>query len=356
MGSKRDMRRGSQATAVFVIILGTFAIMACIVSLLLYLHYEQALRSLKTQQVTDAGIEPLDPEKTTYTTEEVQTLLLETEEETKSNMLAVIKEKMLSGEGTVEMLKDFYPENIIMLYDNIYYFYEISETLAKHNYLEENFKLNLNNELEYYDNGTLASHKGIDVSKYQGEIDWAQVKSAGVEYAFLRLGIRGYESGALVLDETYLANVEGANLNGIQVGVYFFTQAVNTTEAVEEAQFVLDNIASDQVNYPIVFDIEDVGGETARTADLTVEERTAITIAFCETIKEAGFTPMIYGNTHTFLQMLDMEQLENYEKWFAYYDTPVYFPYQFSIWQYSDVGTMPGIQGGVDINISFKEW
>lgn len=356
MGSKREIRRGNQATAVFVIILGVFAISACIVSLLLYLHYEQELRSLKTQQITEAGIDPLDPEKTTYSADEVETLLLETEEETKSNMLATIKEKMLSGEGTVEMLKEFYPENIVMLYDNVYYFYEISETLAKHTYLEENFKTNFKNELEYYDNGTLISHKGIDVSKYQGEIDWTQVKNDGVEYAFLRLGIRGYESGALVLDETYLNNVTNANLNGIQVGVYFFTQAVNTQEAVEEAQFVLDNIASDQVNYPIVFDIEDVGGDAARTANLTVEERTAITIAFCDTIKAAGFTPMIYGNTHTFLQMLDMEQLEGYEKWFAYYDTPVYFPYQFDIWQYSDSATVPGITGGVDINISFKEW
>ena len=209
-------------------------------------------------------------------------------------------------------------------------------------------------EMEYHLNGNKVSKKGIDVSKYQGEIDWNLVRGSNVEYAFLRLGIRGYESGAIVLDETFETNIQGATSAGVGVGVYFFTQAITVEEAIEEADFVLEQIAPYQVTYPVVLDVEDITDELARTKNLTKEERTEIAIAFLERIKEAGYTPMIYGNLKTFLVMLDMEKLEEYSKWFAYYTYPIYFPYAYDYLQYTEKGTVLGIEGEVDLNLSFQ--
>ena len=110
------------------------------------------------------------------------------------------------------------------------------------------------------------------------------------------------------------------------------------------------------MTYPIVFDIEESENEKARTAEMTKEENTKATIAFLETIRKAGYTPMIYGNLKTFMIMLDMEQLEDYDKWFAYYNTPVYFPYEFSIWQYTSEGNVNGIKGDVDMNVCMKKY
>ena len=125
---------------------------------------------------------------------------------------------------------------------------------------------------------------------------------------------------------------------------------------MEEAEFVLDLIEPYEITYPVVIDLEEVTSDDARTADLTKEQYTQNCISFCETIKAAGYTPMIYGNLKTFMIMLDMEQLEDYEKWFAYYNAPVYFPYDFSIWQYSSKGSVRGIDEDVDLNICMKDF
>ena len=130
----------------------------------------------------------------------------------------------------------------------------------------------------------------------------------------------------------------------------------NKEEAVEEAEFVLEHLGGYDVTYPIVLDVEEVTTKNPRTENLTKQERTEACIAFCERIKEAGYTPMIYGNLKTFLLMLDMEQLEEYEKWFAFYQTPLYFPYEFSVWQYTSTGSVNGIKGDVDMNVSMKDW
>ena len=124
-------------------------------------------------------------------------------------------------------------------------------------------------------------------------------------------------------------------------------------EAEEEAEFVLDALEPYNITYPVVLDIETVNSDKARTKDLTKEERTEYAIAFCEMIKNAGYTPMIYGNLKSFMLLLDIEQLEEYDKWFAGYDTEIYFPYDFKIWQYTDEGKISGIGTDVDINISF---
>ena len=211
-------------------------------------------------------------------------------------------------------------------------------------------------EMQYIENGTVVSHKGIDVSKYQGDIDWAAVALDGVEYAFVRLGLRGYGSGKLVLDEYFDQNMRGAKEAGIKTGVYFFTQAITVEEAIEEADYVLENITGYDVSYPVVFDVEMIVNDDGRANGLSQKDRTDITIAFCDRIKAAGFTPMIYGNVKCFTKLLDMTRLNDYEKWYAFYDDYMYMPYEVGIWQYTEKGKVAGINTGVDLNISYKEY
>ena len=254
------------------------------------------------------------------------------------------------------MLRQFFPENLIYYDEKTYVFAPVLDAVKKHNLKSENFRMNDAGEMEYVENGTVVSHRGIDVSKYQGEIDWNKVKADGVEYAFIRLGLRGYESGKIVLDEYYEKNMRGANEAGVKAGVYFFTQAVTVEEAKEEADFVIENLSDFDVPYPVVFDVEMIVGGKGRANELTQAERTDICIAFCEAIKEAGYMPMIYGNVKCFTKMLDMTRLEDYEKWYAFYDDYMYMPYEVSIWQYTENGYVDGIKEKVDMNIAYKTW
>ena len=268
-----------------------------------------------------------------------------------------MKELVVAEDGSpLKMLREFFPENLIYYDEEQYVFAPVLDEVKKHDLLPENFVENDKGEMQYVENGVVTSHKGIDVSKYQGDIDWKAVKEDGVEYAFVRLGLRGYESGKLVLDEYFDKNMRGANEADVAVGVYFFTQAVTVEEAKEEAAYVLENISEYDVTCPIVFDVEMIVGANGRANNLTKEERTDIAIAFCEVIRRAGYTPMIYGNVKCFTKTLDLARLEDYEKWYAFYDNYMYIPYEVSCWQYTEKGTVKGIKNKVDLNISYKTW
>ncbi len=210
-------------------------------------------------------------------------------------------------------------------------------------------------EKVYIEDGTITSLKGIDVSRHQEEIDWEKVAADGVEFAVIRLGYRGYSQGVLQIDPTYEANITGALANDIAVGVYFWTQAATVEEAEEEAQFILDNIKPYRVTWPIVIDIEEGSGGD-RTLHLTAEERTDCIVAFCEKIKDAGYTPMLYSNIRWFMEKLEIERLMDYDIWFAQYYNRPFFPYAFQMWQYTSSGRVDGIKGDVDLNLSFKDY
>jgi len=279
----------------------------------------------------------------------------ETSQEVSSEFLSKLKEMMQSGDGATQMLRYFFPEEIVVADSGQYHFFPIQEDLKKHTYDPLGFQKDGDQILHYYENGERVSHKGIDVSKYQASINWKRVADDEVEDAFIRLGIRGYTEGEILVDDTFQENIEGALENDIDVGVYFFTQALSEKEAEEEAEFVIDSIEKYDVSYPVVIDVEAVSNRKARTNELTKEERTKYCIIFCDKIREAGYTPMIYGNLKTFMLMLDMEQLEDYDKWLAYYDDEMYFPYAFRIWQYTNKGRVNGIEKEVDLNISFED-
>lgn len=357
----RKKRRRSEnsilAGSILLCIVTLTAVTICLVMVFQY----RAVQQRNTAVMNELEAIRLD-EEATYSQAEVDALIdnaveearEKTAEETGEAFLEQLKERMTSGEGTTDMLRYFFPDEIVVADAGQYYFFPILEGLAKNTYDPEAFMADGDGVMHYYEDGERVSHKGIDVSKYQDKIDWEKVASDEVEYAFIRLGIRGYTEGDIIEDETFEDNIKGALKNDIDVGVYFFTQALSEEEAEEEAAYVIESIAPYQVKYPIVLDVESVTSTKARGNDLTREERTQYCIAFCEKIKEAGYTPMIYGNLKTFTLLLNIEELEDYEKWFAYYDESYYFPYDFKIWQYTNKGKVAGIKGDVDLNISFE--
>ena len=232
---------------------------------------------------------------------------------------------------------------------------EKSQILERNTLINDNF-IKDENGYGYYEDGIKKTVFGIDVSKYQGDIDWETVKAYGVEFAIVRVGFRGNREGTLELDPYFHQNMEGAIKAGIPVGVYFFSQAINETEAIEEASFVLEQIKDYNVTYPVIFDTEQMASAKARANDLSRQLRTDITKAFCETIDAAGYHPMIYANTKQLLMGIDLEQLTEYDLWFAYYGSDLQFPYQFEMYQFSQEGTIPGIKGAVDLNLSFIDY
>lgn len=222
----------------------------------------------------------------------------------------------------------------------------------KHKYNWDN--LDNSTMLYKYEDENYTSKLGVDVSEYQGDIDWGRLKEAGVEFAILRLGYRGYgQAGRIVLDEKFEENYTGAIENGIEVGVYFFSQAINIEEVREEADIVLERLEGKQITYPVAFDLERIKHDDARTDNLTNEEISNMALEFCKIIECNGYTPCVYGNSKTFTTKMALEQFNNYNKWYAdYLEKPLY-PYEFSIWQYTEKGRIDGIEGNTDLNICF---
>ena len=193
---------------------------------------------------------------------------------------------------------------------------------------------------------------GIDLSKWNVVTDWQAVKEAGVEFAIIRAGYRGTVTGALVVDPAFEEHMKGASEVGIQTGVYFFTQAVNEVEAVEEASMVVEVLKEYNVQYPIFIDTEGAGGD-GRADNLDVATRTAVCEAFCNTIENEGYKAGVYASRNWYNNKLDVSQLGNHYIWLAEYcDEPLYEG-DYHMWQYTSKGQINGIEGNVDRNISY---
>lgn len=200
--------------------------------------------------------------------------------------------------------------------------------------------------------GGTAWVKGVDVSKYQGNIDWNKVKASGIEFAIIRVGYRGYGTGVLVEDSTFRQNIKGATAAGLKVGLYFYSQAINETEAVEEASMVISLCQGYNISYPIYFDTEKVAGDTGRADNISRAQRTANAVAFCETIRNSGYKAGVYSYASWFYNQLNMASLSPYSIWIAQYRDQLSFDYNYDIWQYSSTGTVPGIPKPTDMNVS----
>ena len=191
---------------------------------------------------------------------------------------------------------------------------------------------------------------GIDVSKWNGNIDWKAVKNSGVSYVIIRCGYRGSSQGMLIEDPKFAKNIQGATDAGLKVGVYFFSQAIDEIEAVYEASFVLEKIKGYKISYPIFLDVEPSGGRGDKIDKAT---RTAVCKAFCKTIQNAGYTAGVYANRNWLEEMLDPSQLGEYKIWLAQYAKEPTYKGRYDMWQYKSTGTIAGISGNVDMNISY---
>ena len=191
--------------------------------------------------------------------------------------------------------------------------------------------------------------RGIDVSKFQGSIDWNAVKADGITFAIIRCGYRGYGSGALVEDSTYRANIRGAINAGLKVGVYLYSQAINEAEAVEEASMVLSLVGGYSLPLGVYYDTESVAGGRANA--ISAAERTACAVAFCETIRNAGYRAGVYSYASWFYNALNFDNISKYNIWIAQYRDKLSFNYKYNIWQYTGSGSVNGISTRVDMNI-----
>ena len=194
--------------------------------------------------------------------------------------------------------------------------------------------------------------KGIDVSEWQGKIDWEKVRDSGVEFVIIRVGARATETGELIADERAQSYYKGAKAAGLKIGAYFFSQSVNAEEVLEEAQFLLDAVKDWDIQMPLVYDWEYVD-IYARTSRVDGRELTDMSKLFCQTIEEAGYEPMIYFGHSQSLDMLYLEELVDYPFWLAMYSTIMDYPYKVDMWQYTETGSVPGINGYVDMNLWF---
>ena len=191
---------------------------------------------------------------------------------------------------------------------------------------------------------------GIDVSEHQKSVDWEQVKASGVDFVMIRIGYRGYTEGRLYMDSYFAQHYRGAKDAGLDVGVYFFSQAVTPAEARMEARLLLALLNWRKLEMGIAFDWEFVSGD-ARTGDMDGRTMTDCALAFCETIADAGHTPLVYFNQYQAENYYALDELSHYDFWLAQYAEELDFPYQVKMWQYTEEGTVPGIPGAVDMNL-----
>ena len=195
---------------------------------------------------------------------------------------------------------------------------------------------------------------GIDVSTYQNKIDWAKVKEAGIKFAMIRVGFRGYGTGKILMDKYFYDNIKGAIANNINVGVYFFSTAVNEMEAQEEAAWTLNAIKGYDITYPVAIDVEIFGNrEDTRLYGISDHQITSNTLAFVNYIKNHGYTPMIYSYMNALTNRFEVGRFGSTRVWLAQYNDKVTYKGNYHMWQYTSDGSVPGIEGRVDMNVSY---
>ena len=208
----------------------------------------------------------------------------------------------------------------------------------------------------YSENGVTASETGVDVSSYSGEIDWQRVRDAGITFAMVRLGGRGYgDEGALYSDDNAVENIRNAQAAGIRTGGYFFSQATTEQEAREEAAFCRELLGDLNLDCPLAYDWEYIKDDDARTDGLTSDETTACARAFCDEVRSYGWTPMLYAGDDEFTAKYDLNKLGDVEIWHCEYADEPHAPYPIGMWQYSKTAEIDGIEGSADLDLRYTK-
>lgn len=211
-----------------------------------------------------------------------------------------------------------------------------------------------NGRYHYTLDGQEVSRSGIDVSEHQGVIDWPAVKADGIEFAYIRIGYRGSDTGVVLGDARFRTNLREAQAAGIDVGVYFYSEAISVEEARAEAAFVLQELGTASLTYPVAFDYEPTGNDSDRIASLPDDEMNAIAEAFCEAIEAGGRTAVVYGNASDLARM-QAQSLSHFGYWYASYTARPIVDLAFGIWQYSSRGSVAGIDVPVDMDIDLTQ-
>lgn len=224
-------------------------------------------------------------------------------------------------------------------------------------YTAEGLQYDENGTPSYYEDGKKISHLGVDLSEFQGDVDFTALKDAGVEFVMLRIGGRYYgEEGGLYEDKNFDTYYENAQAAGLKIGAYFFSQANCTADAAQEANYSISKLGGRKLDFPIAFDWENIAESDARTDHVTGDELTQLAETFCDTVTQAGYKAIVYSNTSQMLIMYDFETMKDYDFWLAdYREFPTMY-YKFDMWQYSKEGTIAGIEGTVDLNLSFTDF
>jgi len=241
------------------------------------------------------------------------------------------------------------PDKQILFRDNVLDILDVE----KNEYSKEDFIKGSDGRIEYDAKNV---KYGIDVSSWQGDIDWNKVAADGVDFAMIRVGYTGYSLGNINVDANFEKNIKGALDAGLKVGVYYFSQAVSAAEARKEARFVLDTIEGYNITYPVVFDWESINSASARTTGVSGDTLTLAADSFCSMIEGAGYRPMVYFYQEIGYLKYDLTALDSYDFWLAEYSDAPGFYYDFQMWQYTSKGKVDGIEGDVDMNICFKRY
>ena len=310
----------------------------------------QEISTEETEEEPTPTVTPAAPEQGEAAVQEGSAEAAETEEQAPAQLYGIDGYEAFLQEAAVK--KNVSAANVdLLIVSNDMYSRLFDPSYPMHPYNTESFVWGEDGRMTYADYKSYRTRHGIDVSEFNEEIDWEKVKEDGIEFVIIRLGFRGYGEGDMYEDKYFAANLAGAQAAGLDVGVYFFAQAVSEEEAEEEARYVLDMLDGTELQMPIVYDVEPIRTDDARTDEVTGEQFTKNTAAFCKVIQENGYEAGYYGNLKWEMFMLDMPQLTDYTMWFAGYADAPQTAYDFSIWQYTDQGSVDGVPTNVDMDI-----
>ena len=302
--------------------------------------------------------------KTLYTAEEVAAAEEEAREEgaqeERSQILMQIQSDMQSGGSTASMLRSLFSDDIVVVSGGKYYFYPVDDSLAKNTYGSEDFALTEDGRLYYSGSDAVRVQNGIDISAVDGEVDWSAVSEDDITFVMVDAGERlaadseDGEAGDIVDDEMLAENISGASEAGLGVGVFWTLGAASAEEAEEEAQHYVELLEDSKAGISSYAAVRlNVPSDTDRTAGQGRDDWTEYITIFCRTLEDAGYAPLIYGNLASFVMMLNLDELEEYgwSRWLSNSGSSLYFPYEFTMWQYSTSGAVQGISTEVSLNV-----
>ncbi len=261
-----------------------------------------------------------------------------------------------SHEPTDEELAEDGEHVKVTLHDGTEELHEISGDIPLYTYDFTNLKITAG-RMEYYQDGEKSSSVGVELSENSGNVDFTALKDSGVDFVMLRLGSRGYETGLLSLDKNFVSNITKAQNAGLEVGVYFFSQAVSEKEAEEEAEFVASNLVPYKISYPVAFVMEYIVNDESRIESLDAESKTDIAKAFLSHIDREGYRTLLCGTKDWLLGEVEPEDLlEDYDVWLNDQSPVPDYPYQFRLWKYAVRQKISGVENEASYIISFVDY